>query len=132
MDWPGCLLGRGAHVRVLARTIIRGLSAFPPHDGASGPAAASAAQIAALLPLPASLNWLLKNPRICKRNGCLVTRRSRPRKSQSRTPSLHVAVDATHDAHDIFDNIGAGQRAPQLLWQSEPVTARILRYLPGS
>ncbi len=35
-------------------------------------------------------------------------------------PALHIAGDATHGAHHIFDDVGAGQRAPQLCRQTEP------------
>src|ERR1700716_363677 len=40
--------------------------------------------------------------------------RSGPAQShRRRTPALHIAGDATHGPHHIFDDVGAGQRAPQ-------------------
>ena len=33
---------------------------------------------------------------------------------------LHIAGDATHGAHHIFDDVGAGQRAPQFRRKTEP------------
>ena len=47
--------------------------------------------------------------------------RSSPAQShRGRTPALHIAGDATHGAHHIFDDVGAGQRAPQLRRKTEP------------
>src|SRR5215211_9409306 len=37
-----------------------------------------------------------------------------------RAPALHVPADAPHRRHHILDNVGTGEPAPQLLWQSEP------------
>ena len=39
---------------------------------------------------------------------------------RGRAPSLHVPADAAHRAHRILDNVGTGERAPQLLRQSKP------------
>ena len=32
------------------------------------------------------------------------------------SPSLHVAANATHSPHHVFDAVGAGERAPELRW----------------
>ena len=37
-----------------------------------------------------------------------------------RTPALHISGDATQGPHHILDDVGAGQRAPQLRRQTEP------------
>src|ERR1035438_6100101 len=39
---------------------------------------------------------------------------------RGRTPALHIAGDATHGAHHVLDDVGAGERAPQLGRQTEP------------
>src|SRR3979490_2667186 len=47
--------------------------------------------------------------------------RSGPAQShRRRTPALHIAGDATHGPHHIFDDVGAGQRAPQFRRKTEP------------
>src|ERR1035437_6469037 len=52
---------------------------------------------------------------------CFVHGRSGPAQShRGRTPALHIAGDATHGPHHIFDDVGAGQRAPQLRRKTEP------------
>ena len=38
---------------------------------------------------------------------------------RGRAPSLHVPAYAPHRAHDILDDVGTGERAPQLLRQSK-------------
>ena len=47
--------------------------------------------------------------------------RSGPAQShRRRTPALHIAGDTTHGAHHIFDDVGAGHRAPQFRRKTEP------------
>src|SRR5262249_61157389 len=38
---------------------------------------------------------------------------------RGRAPSLHVSAYAPHRAHGILDDVGTGERAPQLLRQSK-------------
>ena len=39
---------------------------------------------------------------------------------RGRSPSLHVAADATHRAHHILHDVGAGERPTKFLRQTEP------------
>src|SRR4029077_5718520 len=48
-------------------------------------------------------------------SGCGPAHRHR-----GRAPAFYVAADAPHRAHHILDNVGAGERAPQLLPPSKP------------
>src|SRR6266536_4866627 len=41
-------------------------------------------------------------------------------RNQGRAPSLHVSAHAAHRAPDILDNVCAGKRTAQFLWQSKP------------
>ena len=52
--------------------------------------------------------------------GFVHSRRSPTQGHRGRTPALHIAGDETHGAHHIFDDVGAGRRAPQLCRQTEP------------
>src|SRR6516162_8383026 len=51
--------------------------------------------------------------------GFLHGRRGPAQGHRSRSPSLHVAADATHGAHDILHDVGACERAAKFLWQAE-------------
>src|SRR5258705_331001 len=51
--------------------------------------------------------------------GFLHGRRGPAQGHRGRSPSLHVAADATHGAHDILHDVGACERAAKFLWQAE-------------
>src|SRR5438067_13453675 len=44
---------------------------------------------------------------------------------RGRAPALHVPAYAPHRAHGILDDVGTGERAPQLLRNPSRVTVRI-------
>ena len=50
----------------------------------------------------------------------LHSRRGPAQRHRGRSPSLHVAADAAHGAHDVLDDVGAGERAAKFLRQAEP------------
>ena len=52
--------------------------------------------------------------------GCFLhSGRGPAHRHRGRAPSLHVPADASHCAHDILDDVGTGERAPQFLLQSK-------------
>ena len=53
--------------------------------------------------------------------GCFLhSRRGPAQRHRGRSPSLHVAADATHGAHDILHDVGAGERPTKFFRQAEP------------
>src|SRR6478672_8694359 len=52
--------------------------------------------------------------------GFLHSRRGPAQGRRGRSPSLHVAADATHGTHDVLHDVGACERSAKLLWQAEP------------
>src|SRR5450631_4867431 len=57
---------------------------------------------------------------------CFVHGRSGPAQShRGRTPAFHIAGDATHGPHHVFDDVGAGQRAAQFRRKTEPAHCEV-------
>jgi hypothetical protein len=52
--------------------------------------------------------------------GFLHCRRGPAQRHRGRSPSLHVSADATHGAHDILHDVGAGKRPTKFFRQAEP------------
>src|SRR3982075_4721068 len=50
----------------------------------------------------------------------LHSRRGPAQRHRGRSPALHVATDATHGAHDILHDVGAGKRPTKFFRQAEP------------